>query len=76
LSRYRPRICLEELKRIPEDFRIADVPVKIQTEDLPNASLEPYRCPDFIVSSEIRKQNIKNVVFEVLTPVVMKSFTF
>jgi hypothetical protein len=42
-SRYYPDICLEGLKKTTKtSLQIADVPAEIQTEDLPNLTVE--RC--------------------------------
>jgi hypothetical protein len=37
-SGYFPENCLEGLRKITKDLRIADVPAKIQTERLPNTA--------------------------------------
>jgi hypothetical protein len=43
-------ILLEGLKKITKTpIKIADVPEEIQTEHLPNTSLEPYRCYSLFV---------------------------
>jgi hypothetical protein len=46
--RYYLSICLEELWKTMKNLRIADVPTEIQTEHLPNTSLECYHYTNLL----------------------------
>jgi hypothetical protein len=42
-SRYYPNICIKFLRKITNDFMVANVPAQVLTEYFLNTSLEHYR---------------------------------
>jgi hypothetical protein len=50
-SRYST-VCLEELRKIPKNFRIAGVPAAIRAEHLPNTNLDRYRHVNLLGTSQ------------------------